>query len=152
MKRVRLAALTDSPAAFGVRFETAAHYTVAQWQEYAAGATGTEFWLACVAGEPVGMIGGGLSRTQRYTLIGMWVAPRMRGSDAAERLVAAVKARARESGYHRIFLAVAPDNIRAARFYRKQGFVFVDERESLASHPHITVQTMVWSADEDVEE
>ncbi len=32
--------------------------------------------------------------------------------------------------------------LRAAHFYLKQGFVFLDEWEPLESHPHITLQTM----------
>jgi hypothetical protein len=31
-------------------------------------------------------------------------------------------------------------------FYLKHGFAFIDEFEPLASHPHITLQTMVWAA------
>lgn len=37
--------------------------------------------------------------------------------------------------------------LRAAPFYLKQGFVFLDEWEPLESHPHITLQTMRWTGD-----
>ncbi len=77
----------------------------------------------------------------------MWVEPQARGAGIAERLVEAVKARARQQGRDRIFLDVSPDNGRAAGFYLKQGFVFIDEWEPLASHPHLRVQTMVWTPD-----
>jgi uncharacterized protein (UPF0548 family) len=50
-----------------------------------------------------------------------------------------------EQGHERVFLDVAPENTRAARFYQKQGFSFIDEWEPLASHPHIQVQSMVWA-------
>lgn len=46
-------------------------------------------------------------------MIGMWVD--------------AVKSRAQEQGHGRVFLDVAPDNHRAANFYLRQGFVFIDE-------------------------
>lgn len=108
--------------------------------------------MALIDDKPVGMIGGAISRTNRYNLIGMWVEPQARGSGIAASLVEAVKSRAAQKGHDRIFLDVSPDNGTAANFYLKQGFVFIDEWEPLASHPHITVQTMVWTANDDVEQ
>jgi RimJ/RimL family protein N-acetyltransferase len=152
LKQVRLAALSNTPTAFGVSYETAAKYTDEQWQERASATAGPEFWLAFMDGEPVGMIGGGISRTHRYNLIGMWVEPRVRGSGIASTLVEVVKSRALQKGHDRVFLDVSPDNERAANLYLKHGFVFIDEYEPLASHPQITVQTMVWAANDDVEQ
>jgi ribosomal protein S18 acetylase RimI-like enzyme len=144
LKAVRLAALLDSPTAFGVSHQAAAAYTDEQWKTRAAG-TQTVFWLALQDGEAIGMIGAAESQAKRYNLIGMWVAPPARGSGVAARLVDAVKANALQQGHERVFLDVAPENVRAARFYQKQGFSFIDEWEPLASHPHIQVQTMVWN-------
>lgn len=151
LKQVRLAALSNAPTAFGVNYETTTKYTDEQWQERASATVGPEFWLAFVDSEPVGMIGGAISRMNRYNLIGMWVEPRVRGSGIASSLVEAVTSRALQKGFDRIFLDVSPENVRAASFYLKQGFVFIDEWEPLASHPHITVQTMVWTANNDLE-
>ncbi|WP_223430456.1 hypothetical protein [Pseudomonas sp. GL-B-26] len=67
LKQVRLAALLDTPTAFGVSYQTAAQYSDEQWKE------------------------------------------------------------------------------RASNFYLKQGFSFIDEWEPLVSHPHIRVQTMLWT-------
>jgi ribosomal protein S18 acetylase RimI-like enzyme len=120
-------------------------YTESQWRERAAGPH-PRFWLAFLDGEAVGMIGGGVSSRQRYNLIGMWLAPQVRGSGIAAQLVAAVKAEAVSQGYGSVYLDVAPDNGRAVRFYERQGFAFIDEWEPLASHPHIQVQTMLWRA------
>lgn len=144
LKQVRLAALLDSPTAFGVSHQAAADYTDAQWQERASAANGTEFWLAVEDDKPVGMIGAAVSQANRYNLIGMWVERDTRGSGVAHQLVAAVKSRAIGRGFDRVFLDVSPDNVRAASFYLKQGFSFMDEWEPLASHPHIRVQTMFW--------
>jgi len=146
LKQVRLAALSSAPTAFGVSYDNAVKYTDEQWQERASAAAGPEFWLAFADNKPVGMIGGGVSQSGRYNLIGMWVEPEMRGSGIASSLVVAVKSRALQTGHGRIFLDVSPDNKRAAAFYLKHGFAFIDEFEPLASHPHITVQTMVWAA------
>jgi ribosomal protein S18 acetylase RimI-like enzyme len=145
LKAVRLAALLDSPTAFGVSHASAAAYTDEQWRTRASG-TQTVFWLAFQGSEAVGMIGGAVSQAGRYNLIGMWLAPQARGSGAAGQLVGAVKSHAVQQGHERVFLDVAPENARAARFYQKQGFSFIDEWEPLASYPHIQVQTMVWTA------
>jgi ribosomal protein S18 acetylase RimI-like enzyme len=145
LKDLRLAALLDAPTAFGVSHQTASAYTEQQWRERAA-ATHPRFWLAWVDGQAVGMIGGGVSAKQRYNLIAMWVAPPLRGSGIAAQLVGAVKNEATAQGHERVFLDVAPGNRRAAAFYEKQGFAFIDEWEPLASHPHVQVQTMQWCA------
>jgi ribosomal protein S18 acetylase RimI-like enzyme len=145
LKAVRLASLLDAPTAFGVSHQTASGYTDQQWRERAAGPHPV-FWLAYLDGEAVGIIGGGVSATRRYNLIAMWIAPHVRGSGVAAQLVDAVKSAAAAQGHDRVFLDVAPDNRRAASFYERQGFAFIDEWEPLASHPHIQVQTMQWCA------
>lgn len=144
LKQIRLAALLDSPTAFGVSYQTAALYSDEQWQQRAS-STGTAFWLARIEGEAVGMVGAAVTETGRFNLIGMWLAPEARGCGAAAMLVEAVKARAVATGHERVFLDVSPENARAARFYLKQGFEFIDEWEALESHPEIRVQTMVWN-------
>ena len=144
LKQVRLAALLDTPTAFGVSYQTAALYSDEQWKDRASSA-GTEFWLAVKDNKPVGMIGAAVSGANRYNLIGMWVEPTARGSGVAAQLVEAVKSRAIEKGHDRVFLDVSPDNARASNFYLNQGFTFTDEWEPLESHPHIMVQTMLWT-------
>ena len=143
LRKVRLAALLDTPTAFGVSYQTAAAYTDEQWKVRAS-STGTVFWLAFEQDRPVGLIGVAVSSTHRFNLIGMWVEPVARGSGVATQLVEVVKARAIAEGFDRVFLDVSPDNARASNFYLKQGFVFMDEWAPLESHPHIRVQTMLW--------
>lgn len=144
LKSIRLAALRDAPAAFGVSHAQAASNSDEQWQARASGATLPRFWLAVDGDDTVGLAGGGIDQHGRYNLIAMWVAPAQRGSDAARRLVDAVKAHALELKHARVVLDVDPDNARAARFYQREGFVFLDEWEPLASHPAISVQRMEW--------
>ena len=146
LKHTRLAALLDAPTAFGVSYQSAAQYSDEQWQKRADSTSGTAFWLALEDDRALGMIGAALSDQGRYNLIGMWVDASARGSGIASQLVDAVKTRALEQSHGRVFLDVAPDNHRAANFYLRQGFVFIDEWEPLASHPQILVQTMIWQA------
>ncbi|WP_420232495.1 GNAT family N-acetyltransferase [Pseudomonas sp. ABY48] len=143
LKQVRLAALLDTPTAFGVNYQTAARYTDEQWKDRASSAR-TAFWLAFDGDRLIGMIGAGVSSANRYNLIGMWIEAPARGSGVAAQLVEAVKARAMAQGFEGVFLDASPDNARASNFYLKQGFAFLDEWEPLESHPHITVQTMHW--------
>lgn len=149
LKQIRLAALLDTPTAFGVSYRTAASETDEQWEKRASAAFGMQFWLAIVDGDPQGMIGGGVSQNGRYNLIGMWVAPALRGSGVAARLVEAVKSHALHKGHARVFLDVSPSNGRASNFYLNQGFSFMDEWEPLASHPQIMLQTMLWNVGSD---
>ena len=147
LKTVRLAALLDAPTAFGVRHATASAYTEDDWRLRASGATGAAFWLAWDGEEAVGRAGGAVAGDGRYNLIAMWVTPAARGTGVAGRLVAAVKAHAAAHGHARVVLDVAPENGRAAAFYRRLGFVFIDEWEPLASHPEIRLRKMVWTAE-----
>lgn len=144
LKIVRLEALLEAPTAFGVSYQAAINYTEERWKELASSESLPYFWLALDRERPVGMIGGGVDRASRFNLIEMWIKPEFQGSGVAERLVNTVKACAINMGYRRVILGVSPDNLRASRFYRKQGFVFIDEFEELSSHPHIKVQTMEW--------
>ncbi|UZS66437.1 GNAT family N-acetyltransferase [Pseudomonas syringae] len=146
LKSVRLEALLDAPTAFGVSYETAASYTDERWKELASTESDPRFWMALDGNNPVGMIGASVDKAGRFNLIGMWIRAPFRGSGVAQRLVDSVKAHAFDRGHNRVVLDVSPDNKRAAQFYLRQGFVFIDEFEPLASHPHISVQTMVWLA------
>ncbi len=143
LKRIRLAALRDTPTAFGVSYQAAAADSDAQWQVRAAGER-TQFWLALDDGRPVGLVGAGFRDVSRYELIAMWVEPAARGKGVADELVAAVKARAVALGLEALFLEVAPENTRAVQFYQRHGFVFLDEWEPIDSHPHILAQSMRW--------
>lgn len=144
LKQIRLAALQDTPTAFGVSYQTAAADSDAQWQVRAAGER-TWFWLAFDDDRPVGLVGAGFRDPARYELIAMWVEPAARGAGVADALVAAVKARAVELGLEALYLEVAPENTRAVQFYQRHGFVFMDEWEPIDSHPHILAQNMRWS-------
>lgn len=146
LKSIRLASLLDAPTAFGVSYEAVSVYSEEQWRERASARTQAQFLLAFRDGEAVGLIGDAVDSSGQYNLIAMWVQPDCRGLGVAGRLVDAVKARASARGHSRVILSVAPDNLRAVNFYRKQGFAFLPEWETLASHPAIKVQKMEWQA------
>jgi ribosomal protein S18 acetylase RimI-like enzyme len=144
LKTIRVAALLDSPTAFGLSYATAAAYSEQQWRERASHETQPEFLLAIDREQAVGLIGGSVGPTEEYKLIAMWVHPKCRGKGIAGRLVDAIKTRAIERGHRRVVLSVSRDNDRAVSLYHRQGFVFLPEWEALASHPGIKVQKMEW--------
>lgn len=146
LKATRLAALLDAPTAFGVTHAQSSANTEDDWRAHAAGRKGIAFFLAWDGDDAVGIAGGVTGGDGRYQLIAMWVRQDHRGSGVAAQLVDAVKAHAVAAGHARVVLDVSPDNAPAARFYRKQGFVFLPQWEPLASHPHIQVQAMEWRA------
>lgn len=145
LKAIRLAALRDAPTAFGVTHASAAGDSDARWRQRAAPGDGATFLLALADDVAVGLVGHHAAGDgDAWNVIAMWVAPAWRGKGVAEGLVAAVKTRALAQGQARLVLDVAPSNGRAVAFYHRQGFVFLPEWEALASHPHISVQKMVW--------
>lgn len=143
LKTVRLAALLDAPAAFGVPHAEAAAWSEAQWRQRAASG---RYQLAIDGGAAVGIAAGVENEEGEFNLIAMWVAPASRGAPAAARLVEAVKQRALALGHTRVVLSVSPDNVRAVAFYQRQGFAFLDEWEPIASQPGLMARKMAWRA------
>jgi ribosomal protein S18 acetylase RimI-like enzyme len=60
-------------------------------------------------------------------LVGMWVAPELRGTGVAVGLVERIVEWARNHGAKCVCLSVEPDNFRAVRLYEKCGFVETDD-------------------------
>lgn len=146
LKEIRLAALLDTPTAFGVSYQTAIINSDEQWKQRASPTIYPKFWLAFQDDKAIGMIGAGIDKRNQYNLIAMWVEPASRGLGIADALVNAVKSDSIDKGFDQVFLDVSPDNLQATRFYRKHGFVFIDEKKSLDSHPNIFVQAMKWQS------
>jgi ribosomal protein S18 acetylase RimI-like enzyme len=138
LKTIRLAALLDSPTAFGLSYATAASYSDQQWRDRASPQIQPEFVIAMRQGQAIGLIGDAVNASGEYNLIAMWIRPQDRGVGIAGRL---------ERGHQRIVLSVSPDNADAVSMYRRQGFTFLPEWEPLASQPGVNVQKMEWKSD-----
>ena len=147
LKATRLAALLDAPTAFGASHASAAAFTDEDWQRRAASTPQRTFVLAYAGSQPIGIAAHVVSLNGEASLQAMWVKREYRGMEIAAGLVEAVKQLCVAGRQSRLVLDVAPDNARAAAFYKKQGFVFLPEWEPLESHPHIQVQKMEWLAD-----
>ena len=127
-RAVRLAALADSPDAFGSSYESALARTPESWvgqsDSTASGGQRSTF-LAFDEGQTVGITA--LYRDPdealRGELLQVWVAPGYRGTGLAGRLMDAALDWARAVGILRAVAGVAETNHRVIAFYEKHGFV-----------------------------
>ena len=121
LRELRLQALTDAPEAFGSTYERELARTLDDWRRWLS--PGATFILE------EGHTASGLVACARdaaaptiVDLMAMWVHPMMRGSGAADALVAEVLAWARTDGAHLVRLQVIQENVRAQRVYERHGF------------------------------
>lgn len=121
LRDVRLQALTEAPEAFGSTYEREVDRTKSDWQRWLS--PGVTFILDGPEGA-CGIIAGVADATDPAIvhLLAMWVHPAIRGSGAADELVAAVLAWAKSEGARLVRLNVMQPNQRARRFYERCGF------------------------------
>jgi len=140
LRQVRLQALTDSPRAFASTLAREQAFDEAEWRRRADGTC----WLAWDDERVVGTAGlvpDDVSPSA-LQLVGMWVAPAVRGNGAAAALVEAACAFARTAGVPEVCLWVADGNERARRSYARWGFVATGERQPLPGDPARTEDRM----------
>ena len=118
---LRLQALTEAPEAFGSTRDRELARTNADWQRWLS--PGTTFILDAPGGAQ-GLVAGQLDATDPTVvhLMAMWVHPAIRGTGAADDLVAAVIAWAASENARTVRLDVFQSNMRARRFYARLGF------------------------------
>jgi len=135
LRSVRLAALAESPSAFGSTLAREQQYDDADWREWTRDAP---TFIAFHRGEPIGMAAGidGDSAEERI-LIAMWVHPDHRGIGVASALLAAVRDWACEDGATRLTLWVTRTNQSAASLYRRAGFAETGVSKPLPSNPEL---------------
>ncbi len=118
-RAVRLAALQDTPEAFGGSYEAAAAYPDQQWIDWCS----LPSWFAFDDAEPIGMVR--VMRNEHKALpelVSMWVSPDARGGDVATRLVQEVINWVAAQGDRGVYLGAITENVRAIRLYERLGF------------------------------
>jgi len=146
--RLRLAALQDTPLAFGSTYEREADRTEAQWRERLGRSDGARF-LASTAGEPSGIAAVYLRREERDgpgpvpELVSMWVHPAHRGWGVGRVLVDAVEGWVAGRGFAEVRLMVTADNPTAERFYERLGFTRTGHTQPLPHDPSRLEHEMV---------
>jgi GNAT superfamily N-acetyltransferase len=128
LREIRLAALTDSPDAFGSTLAGERDADEARWRGWITG----EGWAGAVAtfvadgpDRFLGMATGYRPDDRPTTgwLFAMWVRPERRGEGIGRRLVAAVAEWAAALDIDQLLLHVTVGNDDAVRFYASCGFV-----------------------------
>jgi ribosomal protein S18 acetylase RimI-like enzyme len=118
LRDARLAALAEAPYAFSSTVAREQAFTEQTWRDRA----GSGRTFAAWDGDTIVGLATGLPEEGQWHLVGMWVSPKVRGSGAGDRLVAAVCELARQSGFTSVTLWVTEVNGRARAFYRRLGF------------------------------
>jgi GNAT superfamily N-acetyltransferase len=133
VKAVRLAALAESPRAFGSTLAEERQYDEDDWRAWCRD---TATFVAVRGRLPIGIAAGvsGTSPDERK-LIAMWLDPRHRGAGASRALLAAVRNWALRDGATTLVLWVTRGNDAAARFYRRAGFIETGACKPLPSNP-----------------
>ena len=119
-RAVRLESLSDSPTAFGSRYEDWLDASEVRWR-----ARLTEVPLTLIAHdgvEDVGVVSGQSDGECWAEMISMWVDPSARGTGTADDLITAMVGWATGQG-RSTYLMVRSDNPRARAAYERAGFV-----------------------------
>lgn len=150
MRAIRLAALSDSPDAFGARYEDEAQKPVSEFEqtaiEHAESESSTTF-LAKESGAAIGQIGAFFQKpTGRAFICAMWVSPEVRRKEVGSRLVNMAHHWLQDRGADEIYAWVTDTNIAAQQFYRRLGFSPSGTNAPLPSNPRIMETLYVYSS------
>ena len=137
LRDVRLRALASDPEAFLETVEQARDFPESRWRDRATPSESQATFVAEDHGSWDAMVTSFVADDPAVAyLVGMWVAPELRGSGVAAALVERVLEWARAGGRARVVLSVEPGNDRAARLYEKCGFVELPEPPELPYEPN----------------
>ena len=131
-REIRLRALADAPQAFASTLAREQAFPRDVWTSRLT-ADGSVNLLVVRDGEPVAMASGRLDDPDTAHLLGMWVAPQVRGGGVAGRLIDAVTGWALDRGARHLVLWVTDVNRGAWALYEKNGFRPTGERQPLPS-------------------
>ena len=143
---VRLAALQDSPSAFGSTYAKEAAWPEEEWRKWAAKTEkGDEniMFLGFAGDRCVGVAGGFVHDKDTVMIISMWVAPDARRQGIGRLLVASVVDWARSVGSEFVDLWVTEGNDAARRLYEEMGFTATDDGRPLPSDESHRLRRMV---------
>jgi GNAT superfamily N-acetyltransferase len=142
VRKIRLAALRDTPDWFWATYEEEVEKPESWWREFIeAGA----WFLACDHDRPLGIAAvlpaPGLEETARQ-LISMWVSPEARRQGVGANLIDAIKGWSRETGVRELQLQVTESNQDARRVYERHGFQATGRTEPLPRKPWLLEHEM----------
>ena len=140
LRGVRLAALKESPTAFGSTYEDESRRSDTDWADRArSGAQGVDrvTFFAVADGHVVGLVGGYRPEPNGSgaEFVSMWTSPEVRRTGVARALVSEVVGWAQEAAATTLHLWVTDGNEPAQRLYASMGFRETGERQPLPSDP-----------------
>ncbi|GAB3816325.1 GNAT family N-acetyltransferase [Kribbella italica] len=126
-RELRLAALSEAPAAFGSRYEDWVDAEEDRWRARLS-VPGSYCVIVSLDGVPSGMAGGmPADEDEVRHLVSMWVSPAARGHGLGDRLMGAVENWARAEGAHAVELSVVQGNDNAHALYLRHGYALTDK-------------------------
>lgn len=140
VRGVRLAALADSPSAFGSSLAREQQYDESRWRSWATTAT---VFLLTGDGEPCGMAAGLTAGPEDARhVVAVWVRPDRRGLGGADLLLDSVEQWARGEGARRVELWLTRGNLPARRTYARRGYADTGRSKPLPSNPDLLEDEM----------
>lgn len=145
VRDLRLAALADTPDAFGATHAEESAFTPAQWQDRLARPDATTIVAHLEDGSgprPAGLmivLPAEGEPASMGIVVGVWVAPWARGRGVSDRLLEAIIDAAAAAGRTRLILDVADANPHAQALYARHGFRRTGRTGTLpAPRTHVT--------------
>jgi GNAT superfamily N-acetyltransferase len=136
LRDLRLRALATDPDAFLVSLEHMRELPESHWRERATPSKNQVTLVEERDGDFRASVAAFVAdNPETAYLVGMWVAPEVRGTGIAVLLVEHVLDWAREHGRTRVVLSVKRGNEPAARLYAKCGFVEISQPAELPYEP-----------------
>jgi len=127
LRALRLAALKDTPAAFGAKYEDEVNKPISDWQDRLKN---THWCFAVSEGVDVGLLAVDKAEKDRNSdcwLSSWWIKDEFRGSGIPKLMLTWLEQLCRENNWKKIGLGVWPENIRAIAAYKKLGFTEAQE-------------------------
>jgi ribosomal protein S18 acetylase RimI-like enzyme len=143
-KTVRLAALKDSPFAFGSTHEAESRLTDDDWRRRAAERDGTTgiTYLAWDGDTPCGIAAGFISPENTIHVVSVWVAPSHRMLGVGRLLIRGIADWASARSVPVLSLMVTSNNRPAINLYRRLGFKMTGEMKPYSHDPQVVMFQM----------
>jgi ribosomal protein S18 acetylase RimI-like enzyme len=146
-KATRLAALKDTPSAFGSTYAKESQLTNEDWIKRVVNWNndGSVCYLAMDRGTPCGIVAGkcGADSPKWVDVLSMWVAPTHRRAKLGKTLIDAVESWAKGEGASKMRLTVVCNNAAAIAFYERCSFGMTGRTEPYPNDPALFEYEMV---------
>ena len=127
LRALRLAALKDTPDAFGAKYEDEVNKPISEWEDRLKN---THWCFVVSEGVDVGLLAVDKAEKDRNSdcwLSSWWIKDEFRGSGIPKLMLTWLEQLCRENNWKKIGLGVWPENIRAIAAYKKLGFTEAQE-------------------------